>query len=334
MKRNKTSFVILIVISIVVSLSMIIGGAISLAAYTNSLHAQRTVATYQPNGDRFSSNYLAKLSLNDNLKSIYTSDEGVEASAIVTLFNHERGKTTPYENTIYYSLRVYLVYNAGTELTPDFTAVDESYLTANSLTGYHVYFNRTGQSVNTLGSGNLSVTLDGNLEAASIDQHAFHIAFDTDFVTEAPNLYVAMVATPFESAANRTAGTPASSVLPVLCAVFDAKLRSEGIENAWTGAFSDDKSAAPSAYDGYNYRISGVGSGTVTLTWNSAKVVINDFDKIELLKIDGATLVGSTLTFAVNSDDAALYDIRFVKVGIGAETWPDMESSVVTFSFS
>ncbi|MBR4335481.1 MAG: hypothetical protein IKP74_03405, partial [Clostridia bacterium] len=85
---------------------------------------------------------------------------------------------------------------------------------------------------------------------------------------------------------------------------------------------------------GFNYRISGVGSGNFTLRWDSAKVGISALSLLTLLEIEGAQQVGSSITFPVNAGDESLYDVQFYKVNITNETWSDMTNSVVTFDFN
>ena len=78
-----------------------------------------------------------------------------------------------------------------------------------------------------------------------------------------------------------------------------------------------------------------LGSGEFTVTWNAAKVKLSDHSLIELLKIDGATMEGNSITFDVDSGNKDRYDVQFYKVtgGLtGEEEWDDIVS-YVTYAF-
>ena len=322
MKKKKLLTGRLILLALALSFSIVlIASAATLAAYTNSRHAQRTVATYETTGDRFSSNLLAKRDSKDNVKTLYVTDVLTRAGAIVTVCNYQQGKQTqPYERDISYSLTARLVkYDSST--TEKYVAVDEAYLTANSLTSYTVALTKGGTSV-TLRSGHLSdSSFSGTLSGNETNSDTYALSFAPAFAENEPNLYVEMIA------------TPTGNVLPTLRAVFKAELRAQGATNSWTGDFNDDTETAPSDYDGFNYVVSGMGSGTCTLRWDSSKVSLSYRSLSMLLAIDGATQDGSSVTFAVDSDNESRYDLQFYKENVTTETWTQMRNSVVTFTF-
>ena len=129
--------------------------------------------------------------------------------------------------------------------------------------------------------------------------------------------------------------TPAAgTLLTALRGILKPEIRMAGASSSWAGSFQDSTANAPATYDGFNYRVSGVGSGNFTLRWDSSRVGISAVSLMTLLDIEGATMVGSSISFPVDDAVESLYDLQFYKINITSETWSDMTSSVVTFDFS
>ncbi|WP_377071651.1 hypothetical protein [Ruminococcus bicirculans (ex Wegman et al. 2014)] len=101
---------------------------------------------------------------------------------------------------------------------------------------------------------------------------------------------------------------------------------------SWTGQFTDN-TPQPSDLDGFNYRLSGSGEGTVTLTWNTNYVDISPWFKntygLTILK-DSSGI--ATATLKVNSAEKNQYDIQFYRTnGINsAEQWSDGNHTDIT----
>lgn len=282
------------------------------ARYTNSQHAQRTIAPYDLSGVRFSSNYLNGGNSRDNVRTLYVTSVLVEPSTSVTVSNfRQREQTHPSDQDITYTLTVRLVrYDAGTE--DKYVPVDAAYLSANSLTGYRVTVRKGNASPVTLGDTVVSTQFaDLTLPGGSPISDSFTLSFGKSpaFAEHQPNLYVEMIA------------EPTVNTYPTLRGVFKTGVRAEGASNAWTGAFSDSTAHAPDDYDGLNYRVSGVGSGTFTLRWDPAKVMLSDVSIRELLAISGAERNGNSITFPVNSGTTPQYDLQFYKVDVAGLSW-------------
>ena len=320
MKGRKTIVSILVLITLIACI--LLAGCGTHAAYTSSRSAQRTVATYDAQGERFSSNILIRGVSRDNVKTLYVTDPTTAPASVVTLCNYERGKQNlPYSEEIGYTLTVRLVrYDSTT--TDKYVPVDAEYMTANSLTGYTVTL-RMGDTVVTLGASHLTdSSFSGTLTANVSDSDSYTLTFGTGFAANQPNLYVEMIA------------TPTNIGLHSICGVFKTGVRAQGASNAWTGSFNDDTDTAPAGYDGYNYLISGMGDGTVTLSWDDTRVSLSYYSLQTLLAITGASQTGSSVTFPVDSDVESRYDLQFYKVNITSETWGDMAATVVRFRFS
>ena len=290
------------------------------AIFTSSHSAQRTIAAYDTEGERFSSNYLIRGESRDNIRTIYTTDIHLPAAAAVTVCNYQQGRQTLcFPDALSYTLTATLVrYD---ELTHQYVAADSSYLSSNGLTGYSVTISNDVVT-KTLGSANPSDSFGGSFTGGVSRSDAYTMVFSANFSENKPNLYLEMVAVPSDPA------------LGTLRGIFKPDFRIAGATDYWEGNFQDDSSVTPSAYDGYNYLITGAGSGTATVSWNSAKVVLSDVSRDRLLSISGATQTGSSITFPVDSDVQSRYDLQFYNVSITSETWTQMENQVVTFSFS
>ena len=323
MKKFKISAIQPIVISLILSFALLaFAGGLTFAAYTNSRYAQRTLATYQANGDKFSSNLLAKTHSRNNVKVVYTTNVELEPSALITICNYEQGRQSlPFERDVTYTIEAQFVkFDDSTDLK--YVPINETYLSDNSLTSYWVTL-RKGAVTKRLQYGTaLSVTFgssDGNtLTGNTTSSQVYTLTFSANFAANKPNLYVETIATPSDAA------------LPTLKAIFKADIRSQGASNSWTGAFNDSDTYTPAQYDGYNYRISGVGSGTFTLRWDITKVDISD--KSLLLFNRTPAQVGDTnyyqIVFPVDSDVESIYDVQFHKKNISAETWLQMNAPI------
>ena len=291
------------------------------AIFTSVRNAQRTIAAYSTEGDRFSSNYLLKGNTRDNVRTAYTTSTGLPVVAVVTVCNYQQGRQTlPYENAVAYTFTSRLVkYDEST--VEKYVPVDASYISAQSLTGYSVTVS-DGTATHTLGNTTLSDTFSGTLTGGTADSKAYTVTFSSDFAANKPNLYLEIVVTP---------NTP---LLPTISGIFKPDLRAAGASDYWTGSFRDDTSTSPSGYDGYNYQITGTGSGTATIAWDGTKVTLSDVSLDLLLSISGASRAGNCITFPVDSDVESRYDLQFYKKNVTSETWVQMASQVITFNFS
>jgi len=292
---------------------LVCSGIFTYAKFTNSLQAQRTVAAYDTLGERFSSNYL-QAGEGSNVRTVTVASAYEMPLAIVTVCNYEQGRQM-YVNTmnIPYTLSLRLVkYNNVMGVYEAATAGDVGANTISvSKGGTTVVFNSSKLSDTTTFSGTLSYL------AAATD--AYTVTFDP-YQSE---IYLEMTVTPDQE-----------THLSTLHGILKAEIRMAGATSSWEGSFQDSTASAPATYDGFNYRVTGVGSGTFTLRWDSSKVGISAVSLMTLLDIEGATMVGSSISFPVDDAVESLYDLQFYKINITSETWSDMTSSVVTFDFS
>ncbi len=72
---SRPAFIATVLTLVVLFISLV--GGVTYAAYTNSRHAQRTIATYDSTGDRFSSNHLESLYTWQNVKTLYVTYDAI-----------------------------------------------------------------------------------------------------------------------------------------------------------------------------------------------------------------------------------------------------------------
>ena len=347
MKKEYKALLIAAVISL--SLTAVILATGALAAFTNSLQAQRTIAAYDGGGETFSSNLLLKGESGSNVRSVFTTSD--TASTAVTVCNYRQGNKTKtniedidYVFTAKFVKRVTSVVNGKEVVT--YEEVDETYVTArqNEIENdadnddYTVTITLNGSSgvTATLGASATSTNFNDReftLTGMQVSDDTFTIAFSTAFIAHPANLYLELEAAPTSN--------PPSTISGILAPEF----RAAGATDNWTGSFTDSTAKNPSEYDGFNYRISGTGSGSVTFTWDTSKLSLSFVSK-ELLEEAGATVnVGAgRVTLAVDSAQCAIYDLQFYKTAsFSAQTvWNTVEDSttlrdgddLVTFTFS
>lgn len=310
-KKNR----LILVLALSLALAVLISAGTTYAIFTNSNHAQRTIAPYGSAGDKFSSNYLSK-TIGTNLRTVFVTDARLTPSTVVTICNYDQGnQVQPNENNITYSITAKLVYFSGS----DYSDVDEAYL--NDFTDYSINVKKGNGSQIIFGYGNnLTYTFSGNGMTGGIAQSdPYTISFSPNFASNQPNLYLQLTVT----------GGPVN-----LAGIFKTGVRAAGATNTWIGEFRDSTTSAPSDYDGFNYRISGSGSGTFTLTWDNTKVALS-YESIREHGFSVSTSGNlSSITLSVDSDVLSVYDLQFYKVNITNEDWDDMTGSVVTYTFS
>ena len=314
-----------IVLSFVLAFVLTIGIGIGVyAAYTHSLHAQRTIAPYEV-GIRFSSNYLLKGASKDNIKKVYTTDiseNGINPAAVLTVCNYAQGKQTqPNSNAVTYKLEAKLVKLSGSNYVAA-TAGD-----LNNDINYNISL-KLGNTTKNFNINNLSDSFTNQvLPAKRASADVYELIFTKNFVTLTPGVFLEITVTPTDSS------------LPVLTGIFEADVRVEGENNSWQGTISDDQTNHnPSDYDGYNYVVTGFGTGTVTLSWDHTKLEMNNLSIQEILAIQGATYSEeddtSTLVFSVDSNVTNRYEIQFYKINIDNNvTWNNLSRNIIIFEF-
>ena len=143
--------------------------------------------------------------------------------------------------------------------------------------------------------------------ADDFNKHEFVLTFDKSQLTRS-DIYMRVTATP----------TNQAELKPL-----SAKL----------GVIYINNNTSPKDLDDFNYRLSGSGEGTVTLTWNTNYVDISPWFKNTYDLIISKDSSGrATVTLKVNSAEKNQYDIQFYRTnGINsAEQWSDGNHTNIT----
>ncbi|MBO4692773.1 MAG: hypothetical protein J5659_00050 [Clostridia bacterium] len=284
-------------------IAAIISGVALFAEYIKSSRAKRVIASYGDEGSLFSSNYLvmnSNTAVNVYKRIFYTESGDSPVSGGVTVCNYAQGNPTRvYESDIEYVLTARLVMlgeSAGMYVKNNATAGD---------VGAHtVRIKLKDSGTVTLSSSNLSHTFAAStLSHRSAVTDICDLEFDSGF-KDAGSLCLYLCATPTGSQAG----------VHTLDAVFTVALNTGEARNVWEGEFNEKTNTGVPAqpyYDGFNYMITGMGSGNCTLSWNNQKLQISQV----FLSEHGLTptVAGnqSSVTFPVDSDIVNRYDVQF-----------------------
>lgn len=271
----------------------------SFAAYTNFNSVKRVVSTGKNNSILFSSNYLYledknKGSDDYRLRQVSTTTTNNTSSFTLKISNYLYDDTA-HVNTkdITYTLNISLQPKGGDDpLTgASITIGNTTYETSASIGNQKLAKNTASRNEYTI-SVPASIKDKANILIETIPDDTSYGATD--------NQKLAALITMTEPAPVKT----------------------------WTGQFiDDDNNKQPKDYDGFNYEISGNGTGTVTLTWNSTKLQISPWFKEELGILDDS----QSITFSVGGDgQTSAYQTQFYKVGKWDDqtSWGDVKSYV------
>lgn len=306
-KKNK-KIAIIILISLILALS-IAAIPITYAIFTGSANVQRTIGAYNTLNDNFSSNILREATTPPYEHDIYVTNVPSEPNRIVeyvTICNYPQGKQNLFSiEDIGYRLEAVLVKKTNGGFTDDPNEVGVG--SCDVIVG-------VGEEEERLYSEKLNHTFSGqNLAGGSAVSNPYVIRFNLEFFSN-ENIYLKLTAVP-----------TTDNTLPILSAVIRPVQEAAGAVNDWKGYFRYNTVGSPavavysaSEYDGYNYVVEGVGSGTVTITWDSDKVSLSYVSQINLLTVQSSAIAGNSITFHVDSDITGRYELQFYKESISS----------------
>lgn len=281
-KRLKKSWLTIWIVAAVAALSTI-GG---LAAYTSISSVKRVVSTQKGVGNLFSSNYLEE-SDSAPLKNVTFSSDSVTPTVTVNVCNFPQTKIKHSDVDITYTLTITLVDSSGTEIS-DFT----------DMGNYSVKY---GDTTNVFSSSNNKIEYTKTLLASDFSYNDFILTFDKSQLTT-QSVFMKLEAKP-----------SSPSGLPTLSARIGVSYV-KPYSASWSGQFTDS-AGNPSDLDGFNYRLSGSGSGTITLSWDTNYIEISKWFLEENELSNSVTEVGDikTITLKVDSSEQNQYDIQFYR---------------------
>ena len=206
----------------------------SFAAYTSFNTAKRVVSTTKAEDVRFSSNYLVLTDINDNTltsRKVTATDNEDTSSFTLQICNYIYGNEAMFNSkAIKYTLKVKIVVLDLDEVELNQIKID-------------------GQSFSTENK-DITDTLSGG------------VANKNDYVFSFPESYKSKIR--FEIFAIPTDETKSATNDKQLSA--NITLSTLVISNGWSGKFIDNKDIQVKDYDGFNYELSGKGSGVIKLT--------------------------------------------------------------------
>lgn len=306
-------------------------GAVSYAEYVRSSRTMRTVAAYGELETPFSSNYLLiAQSSTQNARMLHVDQNSDTVSIEVTVHNYPENDQLAYNRkNITYNLEAYLRVSDGNGGLRNATAAeigDGASVTLSLNGGTSVTLNKNAVTY-TYGSSYEPLTLTGG--AANTDQLAVTLS---GLLSCTSPVFLELVARP--------TGTSASEYQP-LKGMFGVSVRADLHVQTWSGYFNE-AAPNPAVYDGYNYTISGSGSGTFRLRWNPAKLRLNQALKLFDLTNDAITYTSGSQTiddvaysyieFHVDSDVSPRYDVQFYPTA--SLTASDAWANLVSYTFS
>ena len=283
----------------------------------------------------FSSNFLSPFEANEPLvKNGVSVDEDFEGDTNfdIKICNTDVLKPVEfYAKTINYTLDVSIVKEDGT--TPTTTELD-TILGSEKIKLYRY-------------DGGVQGTLLCELDSSSMTYNRSESLIPTAANPSATNQYRLVM--PKETINSgiyvKITATPSTGVYPDLPTViggnFYVKRKSFNLTAGWTGAFNDDQTVGISQYDGFNYAITGGGTATKTLKWDSSILEV-DWNQIqEVFSYSGSQPTpdsNNICSIPVNLSSASggRYDIQFYVKDKTARTtingsnysWSDLEALV------
>lgn len=177
-------------------------------------------------------------------------------------------------------------------------------------------------SGNEIGDGDFdkySVTFDGVTKSFSADSKSisfqgrvlstggfsyddFILNFDKSQLTSS-NVFMKLEAVPTDP-----------SDLPTLSAIIGVSYV-KPYSASWTGQFTDN-TPQPSDLDGFNYRLSGSGAGTITLSWDTKYIEISKWfleENSSILTYGNSSSPVASIELKVDSSKQNQYDIQFYR---------------------
>lgn len=294
-----------VIVCLVIVGILVIEG-ISFAAYTNFNSVKRVISTVKTDDTRFSSNYLSLVNLETTeypLRRISPTEvagsDVTNYSFTVQICNYVFGNMMLYNNyNISYSFFVKLVTKDNSGTLPD--GVEK--ITVN------------GTSIGSSGE----MAIDDMLTGGSAASHSY-IIIVPETLKDVVNLEIAAIPKGEDS---RSAVDNQKLAANISLSTFTPS------EN-WTGKFIDNQNIDVSAYDGFNYEISGNGSGTITLKWTDNLQLSPWFAE----DVNATKTNEKEYSFAVGATETSptAYQLQLYKeanIPLNSKTWEDLSKSV------
>ena len=274
LKILRNSWITVWLIIVVVLLS----GAATYAAYMGTTQSKRVISLSESDDMMFSSRYLYVS--DSEVQRIGFAENSTDPAVTIDVCNYDRNGMGVYGSDIYFRITAKLVNYDGTDIISDTTS--EKYRLA--------YLDDNAESVQYIISSisNTEKTLDGPY---SNDDHSGLFKLPANTKTKLKFILhfdPAALSTP-QYAVEITA-TPVGKYEDIKAISGKLRAVSRSSQNLeWSGEFTDKLTANvdPTDFDAYNYVISGVGKGTITLTYDSSLLELDKNDLEIFSKLEG-----------------------------------------------
>ena len=284
--RNSWITVWLIIVAVLLS------GAATYAAYMGTTQSKRVISLSESDEMLFSSRYLYVSG--SDVQRIGFAENTADPAVTIDVCNYDRNGMGVYGSDIFFRITAKLVNYDGTDIASETTSDKYrlTYLLAGDESDTYC-LNSISSTVTTLKG---PLTNDGEsdlfvLPANTKTKLKFILHCDPEALST-PQYAVEITATPVGKYEDL------KSISGKLRAVSRS---SQSLE--WSGEFTDNITGTkPTDFDAYNYVISGVGKGTITLTYDNAKLELDKND-LEILSGYKKTENGSKtiITFPVDT---------------------------------
>lgn len=274
----------------------------SFAAYTSFNTAKRVVSTTKAEDVRFSSNYLVLTDINDSTltsRKVTATDNAGTSSFTLQICNYIYGNEAMYNSkSIDYNLNVKVI-------VLDLDEVELNQIKIN------------GKSFSTE-SKDISDTLSGG--ATNIKDYVF--SFPESYKSK---IRFEISATPKDASKSATNDKKLSANITLSTLV---------ISNGWSGKFIDNKAVDVKDYDGFNYELSGKGSGVIELTIDASLCLSKWFITDNCMYITEITreneiIAYSYLLYVPEGEEAFQFQLyRNKDKSIDDESWPALSKLV------
>ena len=280
-------------------------GSAALAEFTLSHRAKRVVGSYGVSGVLFSSNILRQTTV-AYMKHVATADQNGD-QVVVTVCNYAQGnKLEHYPQNITYQITAALVDDDMTAHTAaqgeDFSLASVKPEGSNTeLLGSSANVTLSFRQAETM---RYVVTFAPGMLITSTTEHPVYIKIDVVRIDE-----------------NGGPVQQGDGLPTTLSAYLGLMQRTGDTAARWTGAFDEDETNAIGGYSGFNYVITGTGETTLTLSWDTDKVILSDVSLREELgkTLNDVTTTGTmkSVSFDVNSADTV---VSTTENGVTTET--------------
>ncbi|SFC39224.1 hypothetical protein [Ruminococcus albus] len=276
-----------------------IASVVTFAEYmAHSNRAKRVAANVAGAGQPFDSNYLATGS---PLLSNIPFPAGTEGNCPIDIkiWNYNRANTQKtYKGPLTYDLVAQLVNIRGELLENGALGSYQIGISSDGGTNY-TYFSTYDED-----DGYYLLVQDDRLFAPNASgvyeptEHGYVLSFPTAFLTDSPGIYVKVSAIPSDT-----------EKLSTISAIFGVTVQEETLSRVWEGRFNEDTSRTD--YDSFNYVISGSGESSITFSWCTDYLQVNEFnlDDYSFTATNstrtegGVTTNWKTITITANSSD-------------------------------